>query len=271
MSTGYDVLAIARQMKAAQDEVRQIEPLTVQYPGFDVATAYDVSQWIHDARVAEGAVPVGRKIGFTNPQMWSRYGVKAPIWAYMYASTVMPLPPGRATFSLARFAEPKIEPEIVFHFRSAPPVDGDLAAILDSIDWVAHGFEIVQAHFPGLAVRGCGYRRRRGAARHAAARRAAADRAPRHKAGRGAGSISIARLRRQGGRTRSRLECAGQSADRHRASDRRAVNGARDAAAGRRDGHHGDDHHRPCASPRRGVVDHVDGIALPGVMVEFTK
>lgn len=51
--------------------------------------------------------------------------------------------------SLRAFTEPKIEPEIVVHFGSAPPVDGDLAQILQSIDWIAHGFEIVQSHFPG--------------------------------------------------------------------------------------------------------------------------
>ena len=148
MNPEFDLLAIARQMMAAQDEVRQIEPLTARYPGFDVTTAYEVSGLMHEARVAQGALPVGRKIGFTNAEMWSIYGVKAPIWAHVYDSTVIQLPAGHGTFSLARFSEPKIEPEIVFHFRSAPPTDGDVAAILDSIDWVAHAFEIVQSHFP---------------------------------------------------------------------------------------------------------------------------
>jgi 2-keto-4-pentenoate hydratase len=41
------------------------------------------------------------------------------------------------------------EPEIIFRFRSAPPVGEGLDAILESIDWIAHGFEIVQSHFPG--------------------------------------------------------------------------------------------------------------------------
>ena len=45
--------------------------------------------------------------------------------------------------------QPKIEPEIVLHFRSAPPHSGDLAAILGCVDWIAHAFEIVQCHFPG--------------------------------------------------------------------------------------------------------------------------
>lgn len=140
---------IAHEMKAAQDNVLQIEPFTSRLGGFDVPVAYAVAHLIHEARLREGAIPVGRKIGFTNPDMWSRYGVREPIWAYIYDTTVTYLNTGRQTCSLARFTEPKIEPEIVFHFRSAPPVGGDLPAILECIDWVAHAFEIVQSHFPG--------------------------------------------------------------------------------------------------------------------------
>jgi len=144
-----DFCAIARRMKAVQDESLQIEPLTSQLSGFDVASAYEVANLIHQARLDEGAVSVGRKIGFTNPDMWSRYGVHEPIWAYIYDTTVVCLSAQHATCDIRRFVEPKIEPEIVFHFHSAPPVDGDLPAILECIDWTAHGFEIVQSHFPG--------------------------------------------------------------------------------------------------------------------------
>ena len=149
MHPATDLHAMARRMKAAQDQARQLEPLTSQSSGFDVSAAYAVAHLVHDARLAEGAVPVGRKIGFTNPQMWSQYGVGEPIWAYIYDRTVQRLSTPHARCDMGRLVQPKIEPEIVFHFRSAPPVGGDLAAILDSIDWVAHAFEIVQCHFPG--------------------------------------------------------------------------------------------------------------------------
>jgi 2-keto-4-pentenoate hydratase len=141
--------AIAREIKAAQDEVRQISPLTSRLIGFDNTIAYDVAHLIHRARMDEGAVPVGRKIGFTNPEMWSLYGVHEPIWAHVYDTTVVHLAAGDAKCRIGRFAEPKIEPEIVIHFRSAPPVSDDLDEILACVDWVAHGIEIVQSHFPG--------------------------------------------------------------------------------------------------------------------------
>lgn len=148
MPTKPEIGSIAQQVKAAQDVVRQIEPFTSKLGGFDISSAYEVSHLIHEARLAEGFVPVGRKIGFTNPGMWALYGVREPIWAYMYDKTVIRLSDPSQTCSLGKFTEPKIEPEIVFHFLSTPPTDGDPLAILDCIDWVAHGFEIVQSHFP---------------------------------------------------------------------------------------------------------------------------
>ena len=108
MKHAFNLHAIAQEMKAAQDEVRQIAPLTSQLSGFDEAVAYDVAHLVHQARLNEGAVPVGRKIGFTNPDMWSLYGVREPIWAYVYDTTVVHLSAAHAKCHIGRFAEPKI-------------------------------------------------------------------------------------------------------------------------------------------------------------------
>jgi 2-keto-4-pentenoate hydratase len=145
-----NVQAIAQEMKAAQDRCVQIEPLTARIPGFDVGAAYEVARLVHEDRIREGASPVGRKIGFTNREMWHAYGVYEPIWAYVYDTTVVHLSGCHGSCRLRRFTDPRIEPEIVVHFRSAPPMgEKDPAAILACIDWIAHGIEIVQSHFPG--------------------------------------------------------------------------------------------------------------------------
>ena len=141
--------AIAGRVKAAQDQRTWLSPITAERSDFDVASAYAVAHAVHRARVAEGAVPVGRKLGFTNRNIWDEYGVCQPNWAYVYDRTVVHEPSGRYRCDLARYVEPKIEPEIVFHLASAPPLGGDLHAILEVVDWIAHGFEIVQSHFPG--------------------------------------------------------------------------------------------------------------------------
>lgn len=153
MTTPFDLDALALEMKAAQDAVRQIETFTSRLTTFDLATAYEVAHRIHRARIAEGARPIGRKIGFTNADMWTRYHVNEPIWAHVYDTTVVQLQGTQAACSLGRFAQPKIEPEIVLHFRKAVPAGAGIADVLDAVDWVAHGFEVVQSHFPGWKFR----------------------------------------------------------------------------------------------------------------------
>lgn len=153
MLPSVELSALASQMQAAQENARQIEPFTSQHSDFDVPSGYAVADLIHRARVRRGAVPVGRKIGFTNPEMWALYGVQEPIWAYVCDATVVRSSGGLETCSLGKFTEPKIEPEIIFHFHRAPPSGASPGSILECIDWVAHGFEIVQSHFPGWRFR----------------------------------------------------------------------------------------------------------------------
>jgi 2-keto-4-pentenoate hydratase len=129
---------IGREMKAAQDLGRQIAPFTERVRGFDVAAGYEAAHLIHEARLHEGASPVGRKMGFTNRDMWAEHGAREPIWAFVYDTTVVRLPSSRGVCSLGRFAEPRIEPEIILHFRSAPALGDDPAAVLACVDWIAH-------------------------------------------------------------------------------------------------------------------------------------
>lgn len=149
MKHGFNLHTIVQELKAAQDQCRQIEPFTSRLRDFGDAEAYAVANMIHEMRMDEGAIQVGRKIGFTNPEMWSIYGVREPIWAYVYDTTVVRLTSSHAQCRIGQFAEPKIEAEIVVHFRSTPPVSVEPAEILGCIDWIAHGIEIVQSHFPG--------------------------------------------------------------------------------------------------------------------------
>jgi len=149
MTHGFNLQAVAYETKAAQDLCRQIEPFTSRWSDFGNAEAYAVAHLVHEMRMKEGAVPVGRKIGFTNPEMWSTYGVSAPIWGYVYDTTVVRLTKEQASCRIGKFAEPKIEPEIVVHLRSAPPMNASPADVLACSDWIAHGIEIVQSHFPG--------------------------------------------------------------------------------------------------------------------------
>ena len=133
MPTVAELHAIAQQIKTAQDQGLRLTQITAQHAGFDTGAAYAVADLVHAMRLAEGAQAVGRKIGFTNPAMWAQYGVSAPVWGHVYNTTLAFLPETSdtpAACSLRGFAQPKIEPEIIFHFHSAPPPHGDMAAVL---------------------------------------------------------------------------------------------------------------------------------------------
>jgi len=143
-----DVAAIAERLIAAYDGATTVAPISAAEPGFDVATAYAVLAEIERRRRAQGWQPAARKIGFTNRTIWPRYGVYQPMWAHAWTHTVQYAPSGRATQSLARLVQPRIEPEVVFRLATPVPATDDVEAILACIEWIAPGFEIVQSHFP---------------------------------------------------------------------------------------------------------------------------
>ena len=144
---------IAREVLSAQDQALSLDPVTSRDNNFSIADAYAASDWIYQQRLEQGYTPVGRKIGFTNAAMWDEYGVSQPVWGWIYDKTLITSQHSELTESvicpLDRFTEPRIEPEVVVHFSSAPPATATAEELLQHIDWIAPGFEIVQSHFPG--------------------------------------------------------------------------------------------------------------------------
>jgi 2-keto-4-pentenoate hydratase len=143
-----DLDSIATELLDALDRNAWIAPITAREPGFDVDAAYRVGAELLRRRSARGERPIGRKIGFTNRTIWPEYGVYTPIWAHVYDRTTTFLSDSPARLAIGHLAQPRIEPEIVLHFHRAPPLTIDEVALLDCLDWIAHGYEIVQSPFP---------------------------------------------------------------------------------------------------------------------------
>jgi 2-keto-4-pentenoate hydratase len=148
-SSQYTLAEIAQQVRYAQDRALSIAPLTSTYPDLDMPSAYQIADICYQAKVSIGAKRVGRKIGFTNAAIWPTYNVQEPVWGSMYAHTVVELTSPTAICSLAHLSEPRIEPEIIFKLKSVPNVNASALELLACIDWMAHGFEIVQSNFKG--------------------------------------------------------------------------------------------------------------------------
>jgi 2-oxo-3-hexenedioate decarboxylase len=82
MSVPTDALelnAIAAQVVSSLASHRQIPPFSHSLGESSIADAYRLTALLRAAFEARGEKITGRKIGFTNRQMWAAHGVKAPI------------------------------------------------------------------------------------------------------------------------------------------------------------------------------------------------
>src|SRR5215471_17239849 len=142
-----DVEAIASAVLASLAAHRQIPTFSSRPGGLTPAQAYRVTALLRADFEARGEKITGRKIGFTNREMWKVYGVQSPIWGYVTDHTVHELADKKVMF-VKDFVEPRIEPEIVFGLKATPSPGMDEPALLDCIEWVSLGYEIVQSIFP---------------------------------------------------------------------------------------------------------------------------
>jgi 2-oxo-3-hexenedioate decarboxylase len=134
-------------MTALRDH-EQVPLFSVWSEGLKVADAYRVTAGLRAAFEARGERITGRKIGFTNRDMWDMYGVRAPIWGYCTDSTTFELRDAPAP-RVSDFAEPRIEPEIIFGLGAAPHPSMNETELLDCIDWISLGYEVVQSIYAG--------------------------------------------------------------------------------------------------------------------------
>lgn len=172
------ITACAARITEAYSRGTSIAPLTDEFPDLTEAQAYDIAEAVRHERERAGDRVVGWKIGFTNRTIWDQYGVHAPIWGPMYASTTRAFeqpgregaerePAGSANAPGARAAgeraagewpvagltEPQVEAEIAFRFSSAPRAGADERELLESIDGVSHTLEVVRCPYPDWVFR----------------------------------------------------------------------------------------------------------------------
>lgn len=143
-----DLESIAGEVVAALENHCQISNFSSKPAGLSLAEAYRVTACLRSAFEARGEKIRGRKIGFTNHEMWKVHNVEAPIWGYITDHTVFELALTQIQ-QVENFAEPRIEPEIMFQLKSAPSPGMSEGELLDCIEWVSLGYEVVQSIFPG--------------------------------------------------------------------------------------------------------------------------
>lgn len=147
MTTPTTIEAIANEVIASLSTHSQIPTFSSRPEGFTLAQAYRVTPLLRAAFETRGERITGRKIGFTNREMWEAFGVASPVWGYTTSRTTHDLKDMHVV-SLHDFTEPRIEPEIMFGLQATPTPGMDDGALLDCLEWIALGYEVVQSIFP---------------------------------------------------------------------------------------------------------------------------
>lgn len=111
MTIAWDVSTAAQTLLAAERQRFDVPPLTDEWAGLDIATAYRIQDETMRLRLAAGERVVGVKLGLTSRAKQQRMGVDAPLTAWL--TDAMELPAG-APARLDQFIHPRAEPEIAF-------------------------------------------------------------------------------------------------------------------------------------------------------------
>ena len=139
-----DKMIIAGEISKAISQTQQIVPFSKRGIFLSLQDAYDVAGLVKESL---GLPPeIGKKIGFTNRNIWDVYNVNEPIWGPITSKSVSFTETSFQKINLSQFCEPRIEPEVVICLREKPRhSDEDLNIC---IDWIAPGFEIVDSIYP---------------------------------------------------------------------------------------------------------------------------
>jgi 2-keto-4-pentenoate hydratase len=126
-------------------------PVLTNDEALSIDDGYDIARSIVDIRIAQGETPIGRKIGFSNRKLWTRYGRTAPIteplWSTLFDSTVEFAMDNLALHKLSKATQPRIEPGLVFKLARTPEADADLNDLADCLEWMANSFEVLASPY----------------------------------------------------------------------------------------------------------------------------
>ena len=113
------ISVLTRALLEAQETGGFVEPPSVTRP-FTLDDAYRIGAEAARHRLRQGWSFGGWKVGFTNREIWSRWGLDRPIVAPVYRETIFHAARrAPAHVALGTRAAPRIEVEVVFGFGRA--------------------------------------------------------------------------------------------------------------------------------------------------------
>lgn len=154
--TTLDIRGLATEMMAARSEGKAVESRpSSRDSGFNLPAAYQVEEELAQLRRADGHKTTGRKIGFTNKAVWPRLDLDTIVWGYVFDDTVHYASGNHFILPIGQMVAPRIEPEIVFKLKSEVNLTlaADAVKVLEAVEWMALGFEIVDCPYPNWRYR----------------------------------------------------------------------------------------------------------------------
>ena len=135
----------ATALLAAEDTRTLRGPISDEWAGLDLATAYAVQDEALRRRLDRGERTVGVKLGLTSRAKQERMGIAAPLTAWL--TDAMALPAG-APVPRNRLIHPRAEPELVFVMPERLAGPGVTAAqALAAVGSVHGGIEVIDSRY----------------------------------------------------------------------------------------------------------------------------
>ena len=123
--------------------VSERAPLSEDWPGLDVDTAYAIQDEALRLRRARGETLIGLKLGLTSRAKQQRMGIDSPLLAWLTDAMVLP-----AGVPVPSLIHPRAEPELVFVLgRSLAGPGVTAATALAAVDRVYGGIEVIDSRY----------------------------------------------------------------------------------------------------------------------------
>lgn len=135
------------QLTSAVADRKSTTPLTNEWSDLNVETSYDIQAQVVKARLDQGSVIVGAKLGLTSVAKQQQMNVTEP--AYGWLTSDMRIDPGQAV-DTSRFIQPRVEPEIAFVLKN--DLEGahiGAADVIAATEFVAPAVEVIDSRYAG--------------------------------------------------------------------------------------------------------------------------
>jgi 2-keto-4-pentenoate hydratase len=150
VTTPEAVAAAVERLARAQATRVPCDPVRDLIGTDDLDAAYAVQQGLVQARLADGATVVGRKIGATSKAVQDQLGVDQPDFGYLLSDMDVSAGarPGGGPVSMRTLVQPRVEAEVAFRLGrdlDVPEEEITLALVREAVDVALPALEIVDS------------------------------------------------------------------------------------------------------------------------------